>query len=38
MQKIGARENKVYCALGSSVIRLGDILDFVQLFKVFGNN
>ena len=24
--------------LGGSVTRLGDLLDFVQVFKAFGNN
>ena len=26
------------CLIRSSVTRLGDLLDFVQLFKAFGNN
>ena len=27
-----------YATLGSSVNRLGDLLDFGQVFKAFGNN
>ena len=33
-----ARTDKHLTELGSSVTRLGDLLDFGQVFKAFGNN
>ena len=42
MHRLGSRtpefENKIILWLGNRVTRLGDLLDFVQLFKAIGNN
>ena len=35
--KLDKQEQKCW-SIGSSVTRLGDLLDFAQLFKAFANN
>ena len=36
--RVGGGKSIIQCLVSSSVTRLGDLLDFGQLFKAFGNN
>ena len=35
---LGLVANRLYRQIGSCVTRLGDLLDFGQIFKAFGND
>ena len=38
MSKRNAKSDRHTLSIGGSVTRLGNLLDFGQLFKAFGNN